>query len=203
MKAFKIHRAVFVFILVVAGFMPNRRAEPGQHERGTLDLTVVDELTQQATPARIELLDESGSPYFAEDALPVGALGTVAKESTAPWQGTLKEWRAVFYRKIPNPFTNTKQFYGVGHSRFSLPAGEYHLKIYKGIEYRVQTREIEIEHDKTTSLTVPLTRWINMPQRGWYGADDHLHIARPHKELEPSLSKWMQAEDIHVANLLQ
>lgn len=30
-----------------------------------------------------------------------------------------------------------------------------------------------------------------------------LHISRPLKELNPLLSKWMQAEDINVANLLQ
>ena len=48
-----------------------------------------------------------------------------------------------------------------------------------------------------------LQRWVNMPQEGWFSADDHLHISRPLKELDPLLSKWMQAEDIHVANLLQ
>jgi hypothetical protein len=51
--------------------------------------------------------------------------------------------------------------------------------------------------------TVKLTRWIYMPEQGWYSADDHLHIARPIKELNAFISKWMQAEDIHVANLLQ
>lgn len=42
-----------------------------------------------------------------------------------------------------------------------------------------------------------------MPKQGWYGSDSHLHIARPYKELNPYISKFMQAEDIHVANLLQ
>ena len=42
-----------------------------------------------------------------------------------------------------------------------------------------------------------------MPAKGWYSADDHLHISRPLEELNPILSRWMQAEDINVANLLQ
>ena len=42
-----------------------------------------------------------------------------------------------------------------------------------------------------------------MPQRGWYSGDDHLHIARPTQDFNPIVSKMMQAEDIHVANLLQ
>ncbi len=48
-----------------------------------------------------------------------------------------------------------------------------------------------------------MTRWVNMPEQGWYGADDHLHIARPVEGLNPYISKIMQAEDIHVGNLLQ
>jgi hypothetical protein len=42
-----------------------------------------------------------------------------------------------------------------------------------------------------------------MPEKGWYSSDDHLHIARPVKKLNPYISKMMQAEDVHVANLLQ
>ena len=42
-----------------------------------------------------------------------------------------------------------------------------------------------------------------MADRGWYSADDHLHIPRSVPELNPVTSKIMQAEDIHVANLLQ
>jgi hypothetical protein len=52
-------------------------------------------------------------------------------------------------------------------------------------------------------LTVPLERWSDLPKQGWYGADSHLHIARAFRELNPYVSKFMQAEDIHVANLLQ
>jgi hypothetical protein len=48
-----------------------------------------------------------------------------------------------------------------------------------------------------------MSRWISMAAVGWYSADDHLHIARPVKEVKPFLSKWMQAEDVHVANLLE
>jgi hypothetical protein len=48
-----------------------------------------------------------------------------------------------------------------------------------------------------------MTRWANMPGKGWFSADEHLHIARPVKDLNPFISKWMQAEDVHVGNLLQ
>ena len=42
-----------------------------------------------------------------------------------------------------------------------------------------------------------------MPAKGWYSADGHLHITRHHKGVDPLILKLMQAEDIHVGNLLE
>src|SRR5262245_2057427 len=39
---------------------------------GELVLSVVDQATRQETPARVEVLDESGTGFVAEDAIPVG-----------------------------------------------------------------------------------------------------------------------------------
>ena len=55
----------------------------------------------------------------------------------------------------------------------------------------------------TVELELSLRRWIDMSQKGWYSADDHLHIARPVPELNPYIARIMRAEDIRVANLLQ
>ena len=55
----------------------------------------------------------------------------------------------------------------------------------------------------TVELEISLRRWIDMSQKGWYSADDHLHIARPVPELNPYIARIMRAEDIRVANLLQ
>jgi len=106
-------------------------------------------------------------------------------------------------RRVENPYTQTTQFYSTGNSILSLPPGSYTLKVFKGIEYRVQAREVRVEVGKTAELEVSMARWANMPEQGWYSADGHLHIARPCPDLNPILSKWMQAEDLHVANLLQ
>lgn len=106
-------------------------------------------------------------------------------------------------RRVRNPYVGRDQFYSTGTSRLSLPPGRYRLVVSKGIEYRTAGREVRIEAGKEQSVTVELNRWINLPERGWYGADGHLHIQRPSPEIDSTLSKWMQAEDIHVANLLQ
>ena len=100
-------------------------------------------------------------------------------------------------------YTGTVQFYSAGQVETSLPPGAYELRVFKGIEYKAQTRKLQIRSNETTQLKVEMTRWVNMPEQGWFGADDHLHIARPVEGLNPFISKIMQAEDIHVANLLQ
>jgi hypothetical protein len=91
----------------------------------------------------------------------------------------------------------------LGNSSISLPPGDYQLRARKGPEYHPQERQIHVNEGEAIALTVKMTRWINMPEQGWYSADGHLHITRPLRELNPFLSKWMQGEDIHVANLLQ
>ena len=106
-------------------------------------------------------------------------------------------------KKLKTLIPKQPQFYSVGNSEISLPPGRYELKVYKGIEYEVQRHEIQMRAGETVELTVKMSRWIEMTQQGWYSADDHLHIPRPVKELDPFISKQMQAEDLRVANLLQ
>jgi len=148
-----------------------------------------------------ELRDGKGQAYIAEDALMVWPPGYLERET--PWTGDLKKAVSFLSRKIENPYTQTTQFYSSGISMIALPPGTYKLRIYKGIEFKVETREVGIQAGQTVELKVPLSRWINLPAQGWFSADDHLHISRPVAEMNPSLSQWMQAEDINVANLLQ
>lgn len=116
----------------------------------------------------------------------------------------MEEARGLFsQRKIANGYTGTDQFYSGGTCRISLPPGAYKLRVFKGLDYTVETCDVTIEAGKIAVLEVKLKRWIHPPEQGWYSADDHLHIPRPRKELDPLLSKWMQAEDLHFANLLQ
>jgi len=163
-------------------------------------LAVLDEASGQPTPARVELLDADHHGYIADDALPIDG---DCVDRVIPADYTLERSIAVMSKKFDNPFTKTTQFYSVGKSAVSLPPGDYKLKIRKGPEYNPEERQLHIDSGETTHLTVKMTRWINLPEQGWYSADDHLHIARPVKELNPFISKWMQAEDVHVGNLLE
>ena len=204
-------RAAFIVALVqimvglVIWSTPAAFAQPNPRP-GSLHLTVLDADSGQPTPARVELLDKQGEAYVARDALPVDGdcelyYGNAPQEDLSGW--TLERAVALLKKKVQNPYTGTTQFYSVGKSVISLAPGTYKLKVFKGVEYKIQARKIDVRPGKITQLTVNMSRWINMPEQGWYSADDHIHIARPVKELDPFISKMMQAEDLHVGNLLQ
>jgi hypothetical protein len=171
-----------------------------QPKSGTLDLAISDKPGGPATPARVELLDAAGKAYVADDAILVGP---GYPDRVAPWQGDLARALSYLARPIDNPYTRTTQFYSTGTSRITLPAGTYRLRVFKGIEFTLETREVRIAAGETVSLKIPLSRWINLPEQGWFSADDHLHISRPLAEMNHGLAQWMQAEDLNVANLLQ
>jgi hypothetical protein len=167
---------------------------------GTLQLTLLDEASGRPTPARVELLDAQHQGYVAQDALPIDG-DCVDRDIPADY--TLERAIAVMSKQFVNPYTKTVQFYSVGKSFVSMPPGDYRLIVRKGPEFQLQKRDVHINSGETVDLKVQMSRWINLPAEGWYSADDHLHIARPVKELNPFISKWMQAEDVHVANLLE
>ena len=189
-----------IFFVALAGLAAWKFGLAAQDAHGTLRLSIVDGVSGQPTAARVEVLDADGAAHIATDALLVGP-GYSGRGN--PWTGNLDRALALLSGSVDNPYTRTTQFYSTGQSRLLLPPGTYKLRIYKGTEYEVQARSVKIDVGKGVDLKVEMLRWINMPAQGWYSADDHLHISRPLKELNPLISKWMQAEDIHVANLLQ
>ncbi len=166
-----------------------------------LHLTIKDAATGEAVPARLEIQGADGSYHVARDALQVG--GDCDMSDQGAGFVDLASTLAGFSDRIHNPYAMSTQFYSSGKSSIQLPTGPATIKVFKGPEYRVPVVTVEIPASGTVEHEIKFARWINMPQRGWYSADDHLHIPRPAIELNPYISKMMQAEDIHVANLLQ
>jgi hypothetical protein len=176
---------------------------PGCDDRGVLELTILDTSSGAATPARVELRTENGEPVLPRDALAIfGDCGQPPVHNWVPFAAPVQAvwWRQ---REIWNPYTGTRQFYSNGSLTVKLQPGPYVLTVAKGMEYRNARTEFIVAARETRRVQVDLDRWIDLPQQGWYGADDHLHIPRPHPRFDSQIATWMQAEDIHVANLLQ
>jgi hypothetical protein len=165
-----------------------------------LTLSTVDAATGGLTPARIEVTDATGACYVARDALKVP--GDCTDHPEPRWL-PLDDSLQVLPQSLDNLFTQTTQFYSGGHAEVLLGPGRYTVRASKGPEYRAANLQFEVAQGETIQRELRLERWVDMPARGWFSGDDHLHIARPVAELNPVILQVMQAEDIHVANLLQ
>ncbi len=170
-------------------------------KESTLQLTILDAQTSKLTPARVEVVDSSANGRVATDALRFG--GDCDMSDVGAGYVTRDAALKGFQDRLENPYTGTLQFYSTGESSIQVSAGTVRVRVFKGPEYKVSIHEVEIPRGGTIKLTVSMERWVDMPSRGWYSGDDHLHIQRPHEDLNPLIMDMMQAEDIHVANLLQ
>ena len=193
--------SISLLVLMSAGGCDQSSAP--QEQPGILELTIRDAGTGEPTPARVELLDEDGHAIIPGDALTVFSdCGNVPVHTWVPGFAALQTlWKG--HREVPNPYTGTSQFYTDGSVRIRVPAGRYSVRAAKGMEYERASDTIVIDEGQLTRFDLELARWIDLAREGWYGADDHLHIPRPHPHLDPRIATWMEAEGLHVANLLQ
>src|SRR5262245_28367317 len=66
-------------------------------------------------------------------------------------------------------------FYCDQSAEWTLPAGTYRLKGYRGPEYRVASQEVAIKPGETHEVTVEFDRWIHMSKAGWWSGELHIH----------------------------
>jgi len=170
-------------------------------QSNSLLLSIVDDTNGDKTPARVEIRDQQNNFYIADDALPAGGdcdLSDIGAQLT-DLESTLK----LFKKEIVYPYHNSIQFYTDGSSTVTNLPDTIYVTVFKGSEYVVALDTVVNNSGTRTNHTIRLKRWVNMRNKGWYSADGHLHIPRPTAELNPYIVKMMEAEDIHVGNLLQ
>lgn len=157
---------------------------------GTLKLKVHNEKGEPDT-VRAGLYDDSGwMPLPSADAVDL-----------TPHSKSFKQWPLLFAPK-GWPTEGRFIFYINNEYQAELPEGEYNLVLYKGPEYQFARKKVIIKAGETNTLDVSLTRWIDMPKKGWYSADDHIHVNRQTPEKNASILAYTKAEDVHLSNLL-
>src|SRR5579883_1875910 len=182
--------------LALAGLFAFAVLQMAQETRtATLSVRILD-AAGNPTPARIRLEDAAGTRPRVH--------GAVAISETAipiPKQAVGVMWgqndRAEGYALQPDG-----SFYADGTFDVQLPSGAYKLAISKGFEYVAQNIALDLTAGARTSREIRLVRWIDMPTRGWYSSDDHIHLRRSPAD-DPHILKWIAAEDIHVGNILE
>lgn len=194
--------SILFLVLCSSIFLISPHSSLAQESLIKVSLSIKDASTGLTLPARLEVRASNGKYYTAADAIPTGGDCTMSRSPKVLIDDAAS---LEFSNKLNfyNPYTKTQQFYSSGISSLRIPAGVATIKVYKGPEYLVNESKIEIPESGSVSYEISMDRWINMPEKGWYSGDDHLHIARSSADLNSTISKLMQAEDIHVANLLQ
>jgi TolB protein len=146
----------------------------------------------------------------------LGALGTLTIRSTSPCRisVTAPDGRGFApddaLRAADDNFDRAERkfeysyFHSQGEATLSVPAGSLTVEVTKGLEYRLVRKSVDIAPGATVALDVPLERIADLPARGWWSGDMHVHMNYGgHYRLEAKdLARQMKAEDLHVVENL-
>jgi hypothetical protein len=171
-----------------------------------LSVNIVDAQHGEPAAVRVRITDEAGRPF----GLPVGTNLAVAQETRLAAPGTVPGLPAqaigIMYGQNDvaqgYAFQQDGAFFVKGAFELPMPAGTFFLTLTKGNEYIRLRERLVFQPGDHLKRTYRLERWVNMPQLGWYSADDHIHLRRSPRE-NPLILDWIAAEDVHVGVLLQ
>jgi hypothetical protein len=85
----------------------------------------------------------------------------------------------------------------------ALSPGIWEVVVRRGAEHEVVATNVTVRAGEMATLTVRPQRWVNMSRRGWWSGDDHVHCRILSDQDARHLMAWVQAEDIHLANVVE
>ena len=103
------------------------------------------------------------------------------------------------FDRAQRPFEIT-YFHADGAASLTLPAGEYTVVATHGLEYEAASRKVTVGAGKSSAATLRLARLADLPARGWWSGDLHVHMnyGGAYKNDPAHLRLQAQAEDLHV-----
>lgn len=90
-------------------------------------------------------------------------------------------------------------FHTTGDADLELPVGPAKIEAIRGWEYRPKSTTVDIAAGATKSVTIKLDRLVDLPARGWYSGDGHVHDLHQGFGLShEAFYKQLTAEDLHM-----
>ncbi len=93
------------------------------------------------------------------------------------------------------PYQPDRSFSCDGTFEIAAPAGSVLVHVERGKEFLPVNQTLDLKQDEVRELTIRLSRWIDMPARGYYSADLHEHFGSDRPTVLRQLSL---ADDIHI-----
>ena len=79
-------------------------------------------------------------------------------------------------KRLAPDFAFHPQVYRADGETVRLAEGVYDVEVSRGPEYVAQRQRVTVGREPTTA-SFALSRWIDLPARGWYSGDHHIHAA--------------------------
>ncbi|MBI4473056.1 MAG: CehA/McbA family metallohydrolase, partial [Acidobacteria bacterium] len=100
--------------------------------------------------------------------------------------------------------TETHYFHTTGESEVEVPAGRTEIEAMKGHEYKPQSTTVNVAAGATETVTLRLQRLLDMPARGWYSGDTHIHDLHQGRFglSHQTFYNQLVGEDLHITNSL-
>lgn len=159
---------------------------------GRLKLTVLSDDTGQPTPAMVRLM-------WRNDGLQRQPANGIEFAPQFDRQGNATGARAA---NLPGPL-NAHFWCVPGPFDMALAPGEWQIGVRRGVEHEVIFEDITIRSGELVERTIRPRRWVDMRKLGWWSGDDHVHGQILSDDDGRRLMAWIQAEDVHLANVVK
>ena len=150
---------------------------------GRLHLTLSDATTGRALAARVRLTGEDGRAWAPDDA-----------------------WRQADLAFDRRARASTYEYFDAdGAADVVVPVGALTIDVTRGPEYRPFHSVVTISAGSRDTALVRLERLANLPARGWWSGDLHVHMnyGGTYRNTPAHLVRQARAEDLHlVENLI-
>lgn len=112
--------------------------------------------------------------------------------------------RSFVYEELPSlPFWLEPVAYQTQPAfSIKLNPGRYQISAARGMEYIPVTKSFTVTSENQQHA-LKLERWVDLPAKGWYSGDVHVHHPTTKKTHRDFLLRYAEAEDLHVVNVLE
>ncbi len=97
--------------------------------------------------------------------------------------------------KTATPYERDRSFSCEGKFTMNVPIGKVVIHVEKGKEFFPVDQAVTIGEERLVETTITMKRWIDMPTRGWYSGDLHVHLGHD----DPGILRQLSlADDVHL-----